>query len=167
MATDINNVTLVGRLTNDPQLKYLPSGTAALEFSIANNYYISSKESNEVSYFDIVLFGKTAESLSRFLVKGKQVGVSGTLRQDRWQDKEGSQRSRVRINAQSVQLLASQQGSGDGNSQNAKPYYKEAPASDKSEYGNTGNTGNTGGSGGTSNFGNDSSSFSDDDDVPF
>jgi len=159
MATDINNVTLVGRLTNDPLLKYLPSGTAALEFSIANNYYVSSKESNEVSYFDIVLFGKTAESLSKFLVKGKQVGVSGTLRQDRWQDKEGSPRSRVRINAQSVQLLSPNQSSGDGNTQNAKPYYKEAPASNNNEHGNTG--------GSTSNFGNDSSSFSDDDDVPF
>ncbi len=157
MATDINNVTLVGRLTSDPQLKYLASGTAALEFSIANNYYVSSKESNEVSYFDVVLFGKVAESLSKFLVKGKQVGVSGTLRQDRWEDKEGAKKSRVRINAQSVQLLASQ--SGDGNNQNAKPYYKEAPASNNNEHSNTG------GSSSTSNFGNDS--FSDDDDVPF
>ena len=157
MATDINNVTLVGRLTNDPQLKYLPSGTAALEFSIANNYYVSSKESNEVSFFDIVLFGKVAESLSKFLVKGKQVAVSGTLRQDRWEDKEGAKRSRVRINAQSVQLLASQQG--DGSNENSKPYYKETPASNN-EPSNTGSS-----SGGSSNFGNDS--FSDDDDVPF
>ena len=160
MATDINNVTLVGRLTNDPQLKYLPSGTAALEFSIANNYYVSSKESNEVSFFDIILFGKVAESLSKFLTKGKQVGVSGSLRQDRWEDKEGGKKSRVRINAQSVQLLASQ--SGDGNNQNAKPYYKEAPASNNNENSNIGGSSS---STPVPNFGNDS--FSDDDDVPF
>lgn len=155
MATDINNVTLVGRLTNDPQLKYLPSGSAALEFSIASNYYVVSKATNEVSYFDIVLFGKSAESISKFLVKGKQVAVSGSLRQDRWQDKDGGNRSKVRIIAQSVQLLSPQQSSGDGSNQNAKPYYKDGASNDSYSPPTSS----------PSNF--ESDSFSDDDDVPF
>ena len=55
--SDVNNVTLIGRLTADPMLKYLPSGSAVVEFSIANNYYVSTKNANEVNYFDVVAFG--------------------------------------------------------------------------------------------------------------
>lgn len=106
MATDLNNVMLIGRLTKDPESKYLPSGMAVVEFSIANNYYMSNKGSNEVNYFDVVAFGKMAETVAKYLTKGKQIAITGTLRQDRWQDKDtNTARSKVRIIMQSMQML--------------------------------------------------------------
>lgn len=106
MATDFNSVTLIGRLTADPVSKYLPSGSAVVEFSIANNYYVSSKNTTEVNYFEIVAFGKMAETVSKYLTKGKQVAIMGTLRQERWQDKDtNASRSKIRIIMQSMQML--------------------------------------------------------------
>ena len=111
MASDLNNIMLIGRLTKDPESKYLPSGSAVVEFSIANNYYMSSKNSTEVNYFDVVAFGKMAETVAKYLTKGKQVAISGTLRQDRWQDKDtNAARSKVRIIMQSMQMLGSAGG---------------------------------------------------------
>ena len=63
--TDHNGVTLIGRLTSDPQRKYTQSGMEVAEFSIANNYYVSTKNTTEVNYFDIVAFGKLAETVSK------------------------------------------------------------------------------------------------------
>lgn len=106
MATDLNNVMLIGRLTKDPESKYLPSGMAVVEFSIANNYYMSNKGSNEVNYFDVVAFGKMAETVAKYLTKGKQIAITGTLRQERWQDKDtNTARSKVKIIMQSMQML--------------------------------------------------------------
>ncbi|AEM22678.1 single-stranded DNA-binding protein [Brachyspira intermedia PWS/A] len=111
MATDFNSVTLIGRLTADPVSKYLPSGSAVVEFSIANNYYVSSKNTTEVNYFDVVAFGKMAETVSKYLTKGKQVAIMGTLRQERWQDKDtNAARSKVRIIMQSMQMLGASSG---------------------------------------------------------
>lgn len=108
MASDINNVILVGRLTRDAELSYLPSGTAALAFSIAVNR--SKKEGDqwveEANFFDISYISKSAENFKQYLTKGKQVGIQGSLKQDRWQDKEsGQNRSKIKIMASSVQLL--------------------------------------------------------------
>lgn len=118
MASDINNVILVGRLTRDAELSYLPSGTAALAFSIAVNR--SKKEGDqwveEANFFDISYISKSAENFKQYLTKGKQVGIQGSLKQDRWQDKEsGQNRSKIKIMASSVQLLggrADSNGSG-------------------------------------------------------
>ena len=115
MATDFNSVTLIGRLTADPVSKYLPSGSAVVEFSIANNYYVSSKNTTEVNYFDVVAFGKMAETVSKYLTKGKQVAIMGTLRQERWQDKDtNAARSKVRIIMQNMQMLGSTNAAAAG-----------------------------------------------------
>ena len=76
MATDFNSVTLIGRLTADPVSKYLPSGSAVAEFSIANNYYVSTKNATEVNYFDVVAFGKMAETscYNGYFKTGKMAG---------------------------------------------------------------------------------------------
>lgn len=108
MATDFNNIIMIGRLTADPVEKFLPSGDAIAEFSIANNYYVTNKNSTEVNYFDAVAFGKTAETINKFLNKGKQIAINGTLRQERWQDKDtNSTKSRIRIIVHSIQMLSS------------------------------------------------------------
>ena len=105
--SDHNIVTLIGRLTADPQRKYTQGGMEIAEFSIANNYYVSTKNTAEVNYFDIVAFDKLAETANKYLTKGKQVCISGTLRQERWQDKNtNTTKSKVRIIMQSMQMLA-------------------------------------------------------------
>jgi len=104
---DINTVTLVGRLTRDAELKYTTGGQAISQFSIANNQ--SQKKGDEwvdfANFFDCALWGKTAESLTPYLVKGKQICIMGRLKQDRWADQAGQNHSRVGINVSHVQLL--------------------------------------------------------------
>jgi len=110
---DINHVVLVGRLTRNAELKYTASGAAVSKFSIAINQRRKKDDQwvDESHFFDIVLWGKTAESLNQYLVKGKQVGIEGQLRQDRW-EQEGQSRSRVEIFATNVMLLGGGGGGG-------------------------------------------------------
>ena len=102
MAYEINNVTIVGRLTRDPELKTVGDNVPLCNFSIANN---PGKEDKDVSYFDVTAWNKTAEAVSKFMTKGSQIVVQGTLKQDRFQDKEGNNRSKVSINANNVQFV--------------------------------------------------------------
>ncbi|MDR1363459.1 MAG: single-stranded DNA-binding protein [Spirochaetaceae bacterium] len=110
---DLNHVSLIGRLTRDAEYKVLPSGQAVCNFSIAVNRRRKNGDSweDEANYFDIVLWGKQADSLNRYLIKGKQIGVDGELRQDRWQQ-DGQNRSKVVISAINVQLLGGGPGQG-------------------------------------------------------
>lgn len=111
--TDLNHVTLIGRLTRDAELKYTQNGFAISNFSIAVNRRRKNGEQwvEEAHFFDITLYGKSAESLKQYLIKGKQIAVDGELRQDRW-EQDGQQRSKVVIAANNVQLL----GGGSPNS---------------------------------------------------
>jgi len=115
--SDINHVILVGRLVRDAELKYTNTGMAICKFSIAVNYRKKDgvKWSEKASFFDVVLWGKSGESVNKYLVKGKQVGIEGELRQERW-EKEGKNLSKVEIFASNVQLLG-----GQGSSQAQKP----------------------------------------------
>jgi len=119
MANDINIVTLVGRLTRDSELKYTNSGTAVCKFSLAVNRKKRSGDqwTDEVSYFDIVLWGKQGEAIQQYLGKGKQIAVSGELRQNRW-EQDGQTRSKVEVVASNVQLLGGSGGSNTGKSGN-------------------------------------------------
>ncbi|GMO47691.1 MAG: single-stranded DNA-binding protein [Termitinemataceae bacterium] len=114
---DINHVTLIGRLTRDAEYKVLQSGQAVCNFSIAVNRRrkVGEQWEDEANYFDIVLWGKQADSLNRYLIKGKQIGIDGELRQDRWQQ-DGQNRSKVVVSANNVQLLGGGQGNGQGGS---------------------------------------------------
>jgi len=100
MAADLNHVTLIGRLTRDAELKYTSAGFAISNFSIAVNRRRKNGDQwmEEASFFEINLYGKSAESLKQYLVKGKQVAVDGELRQDRW-EQDGQPRSKVVIAA--------------------------------------------------------------------
>jgi single-strand DNA-binding protein len=120
---DINHVVLVGRLTRNAELKYTNNGGAVSKFSIAINQRRKKDDQwvDEAHFFDIVLWGKTAESLNQYLVKGKQVGIEGQLRQNRW-EQEGQARSKVEIFATNVMLLGGGSGgSGGGGRQAAAP----------------------------------------------
>jgi single-strand DNA-binding protein len=107
--TDLNNVTVIGRVTqeiSDKDFGYISTGTAKLSLHIANNESRKKGENweDETSYFDITVWGKPAENLKQKIRKGLLVGVSGRLKQDRW-EKDGQKKSKIYINADSVQIL--------------------------------------------------------------
>jgi single-strand DNA-binding protein len=107
MGRDLNHIDMIGRLTRDAEIKYTKANLCIANFAIAVNDM--KKENNswvdEVSFFDCTLFGKTAENIGKYLLRGKQVGIEGKLRQERWTNSEGEKRNRVKINVQTVQLL--------------------------------------------------------------
>ncbi len=105
----INNITIIGNLTKDAEVRYTQAGTAVVSFSLAYNH-----DKETVSYFEVTVWGEYGEKVKPYLTKGKQVALRGELRQSRWES-EGQARSRVGITAREVQLLggerkASQQG---------------------------------------------------------
>ena len=119
MAADINKVVLVGRLTRDAEQSYTQSGFALLKFSIAVNRNRKQGDQwiEEASFFDVTVFGRQGEAIASYMTKGKQVGVEGQLRQDRWEAQDGSKRSKVTIDANNVQLLGGRDGGSQGGSQ--------------------------------------------------
>ena len=127
--TDLNHVTLIGRLTQDlgsdeRSFGYVGNGQARANVSIAVNRSKKNGDQwiEEVNYFNITIWGKTAENLKPYLTKGKQICVEGHLKQDRW-EKDGQKQSRVTIVADNVQLLG---GRGD-NSQSGNQMAGGAP----------------------------------------
>ena len=130
MANDMNTVMIIGRLTRDMETRYTAGGMAIGKFSLAVNRKKKSGEQwvDEASFFDVTCFGKTAENLAQYMTKGKQVGVDGSLHQDRW-EKDGQNMSRVVINADSIQLL------GGGTEQTSPaPSRKEAPQNQPGDF---------------------------------
>jgi single-strand DNA-binding protein len=111
---DINQVVLIGRLTRDVELKYTNTGFAIANLSLAVNRRVKRDDSwqDEGNFFNCVLIGKRAEALSQYLVKGKQIGIQGELRQNRW-EQDGQPRSRVEIFINDIQLLGGR-GSDQG-----------------------------------------------------
>jgi single-strand DNA-binding protein len=123
--TDLNTVTIIGRLTRDAELKFTASGQAISSFSIAVNSQKKQGDAwvDDPSFFDVTYWcGNRSEGLAPFLTKGKQIGVAGRLKQDRW-EKDGEKRSKVIIVAEAVNLLGSAQA-GQGEAQ--KPQGKES-----------------------------------------
>ena len=102
----LNSVNIMGNLTRDPEIKYTPSGKAVCSLSIANNrvYSKNNEKVTEVSYFDVEVWGVTADNCAKYLKKGSGIIVEGRLRQDRW-EKDGKTQSRVRITANSVHFM--------------------------------------------------------------
>jgi single-strand DNA-binding protein len=134
---DLNRVTLIGRLTRDAELKYTSGGTAVCKFSIAVNRRKKNGDEwvDEASFFDVVLWGRQGEAVNRYLLKGKQVGVDGELRQERWQDRDsGQSRSKVEIEASNIQLL----GGGNNNDDDSG----RSRGGNNSESGRSGSYGN-------------------------
>jgi single-strand DNA-binding protein len=121
MASDINSVNIVGRLTRDIEIKYSQSGTAIGRFSVANTQSKKQGEQwiEESHFFDCTLLGRRADALQKYLLKGQQVAVHGKLQQDRWQDKQtGQNRSKVGIFVSDIQLLGGKRDGQQGSGQN-------------------------------------------------
>ena len=123
--TDLNKVIEIGRLTKDASVEFIQTGTPKCEISIAVNRSVKKGNdwADEVSYFNVTIWGKTAQNLEKYLKKGTQICVEGYLKQDRW-EKDGQKQSRVSIVAENVQLLGSGKG---GNSQNNDAFPEDNP----------------------------------------
>jgi single-strand DNA-binding protein len=128
MANDINVVVLVGRLVRDCEVKVTAGGTSVCRFSVAINRRKKTGETwaDEVNYFDVSLWGRSADTLKPYLTKGRQVSIEGELRQNRW-EQDGQARSKVEIFANQVQLLSSPGTGADGTAP-AKDYKAAAGA---------------------------------------
>jgi single-strand DNA-binding protein len=123
--SDLNLVSIIGRLTRDVELKYTTTGTAIAELSIACNRSVKRGESweTDVSYFDATMYGRMAEGLKPYLTKGKMVAIIGHLKQDRW-EKNGQKFSKLRIEVEELQLLG---GNSVFPNNNAVPHQVMSP----------------------------------------
>jgi single-strand DNA-binding protein len=101
-----NNVTIVGNLTRDPELRFTPSGQATTTFGVAVNRRWQNRQTQEwdeaTSYFDVVCWAQMAENVAQSLGRGSRVVVSGRLDQRSWENSEGDKRSKIEITADEV-----------------------------------------------------------------
>ena len=112
---NLNRVLLIGNLTRDPEIRYTPKGTAVADVGLAVNRVLNTEEGErreEVTYVDVVLWGRLAEIADQYLKKGRPVFIEGRLQLDSWDDKQtGQKRSRLRVVAENMQLLGSRSDS--------------------------------------------------------
>ena len=115
---DYNKVLLMGRLTRDIELRYTSNNQAVANIGLAVNRRWRSKEGEdreETTFVDCEAWGRTAEVMSQYLSKGRPVFIEGRLKLDQWQDKDGSNRSRLRVVVDNFQFIDSR-GEGGGGS---------------------------------------------------
>ncbi len=116
----VNKVILVGRLGQDPDIRYSPGGVAVAKFSLATNDSVSAGEGkweDRTEWHRIVTFGKTAEFCGNYLSKGRQVYIEGSIRTNQWEDAQGQKRYMTEIIAREIQLLGSAEGQSQSQSQ--------------------------------------------------
>ena len=114
MARGINKVILVGNLGKDPETRYMPSGSAVTNLTLATSEAWKDKQSGEqqerTEWHKVAMFGRLAEIAAEYLRKGSQVYIEGKLRTRKWQDKEGKDRYTTEIVADEMQMLGSKGG---------------------------------------------------------
>lgn len=128
MAWDINSVMIIGRLASDVELKTIPSGAHVANFRVAVGGAKNADDKENVSFFTVVAWNKTAENCEKYLSKGKQLAVLGRLEQRSWTTQDGGKRSTVEIVAERVEFL------GGGNNTEKQPQ-KEEPGQSWDEMG--------------------------------
>lgn len=124
MANDLNQCNFIGRLGKDVETRYLPSGQAVAEFSIAVGSQWKDSQSGEkkeaTEWVTCSVFGKLAEICSQYLAKGSKVYISGNMKTDKWQDQQGNDRYTTKIKVRDMQMLDS------------KPQGQQAPQQNQS-----------------------------------
>jgi single-strand DNA-binding protein len=110
-----NRVILVGNLTRDPELRYIPSGTAVSDIGLAVNDRVKRGDQwvEEPVFVDITLWGRQAEIANEYLSKGSSVLIEGRLKLDRW-EKDGQKHSKLKVIGERMQMLGSRGGGGGG-----------------------------------------------------
>ncbi len=125
--TSINKVILIGNLGRDPEVRYMPSGDAVANITIATTETWKDKageKQEQTEWHRVAMFGKTAEIAGEYLKKGSQVYIEGKLQTRKWTDKEGQERYTTEIRADRMQML----GSRSGGSERMAPPDEEAAA---------------------------------------
>jgi single-strand DNA-binding protein len=111
----LNKAFLIGNLTRDPELRYIPSGSAVCSFTIASNRVYKTQtgeKKEEVSFVRVVVWGRMGEICSEYLKKGRSVFVEGRLQSRSWDAPDGQKRSTLEVIALNVQFLGSGPGAG-------------------------------------------------------
>ena len=118
-----NRVVLVGNLTRDPELRYIPSGTAVSEIGLAVNDRVKKGDQwvDETTFVDVTLWARTAEVANEYLSKGSSVLIEGRLKLDMW-EKDGQKRSKLRVVADKMQMLGGRGGGGGGGGGASRPH---------------------------------------------
>ena len=130
----LNKVMLIGNLTRDPQLSYLPSQTAVVEFGLAINRTFRKQDGSqgeETCFVDCQMFGKRAEVINQYVKKGDPLFVEGRLKFDSWQAQDGSKRSKLRVFVENFEFLgkgsSGRQNSGQGSDGPPPPTDEDVP----------------------------------------
>lgn len=120
----MNNVTLVGRLTQDVEMRYVPgTGTPVANFTLAVDRDFTDKDGNrQADFIDIQVWNKQAETCEKYLAKGHMVGITGSIRIDSYTDNQGVRRRSFRINANRVQFLTPKGNGNTGNIQEEQQF---------------------------------------------
>ena len=156
---NFNKVLLVGNLTRDPELKHTPSNQAVAQIGLAVNRQFNTKDGEkreETTFVDCEAWGRTAEVMCQYLAKGRPVLVEGRLKLDQWQDKDGNNRSKLKVVVENFQFLGGRgeggSGSGGGGGQS---------------YAGSGSNGGGGSGGGSGGGGGGGGGGDGDDSIPF
>lgn len=128
----MNSVNIIGNITKDINLKYLPSGLAVADFSIAVNQDYKKQDGTKVektSFFDIKVLGRQSETINNFFRKGSKIGITGELEQETWTANDGSNRSKVVIKLQQFTFIDRKQDNQQSNSyQQPQQGYNQNPS---------------------------------------
>ena len=131
----MNNVVLVGRLTKDPELKYIPvSGTPVATFTLAIDRDYKNKDgSTSTDFIPVEIMGKPAEFCANYITKGRLVGVQGSIRVDRYDTPNGEKRTFTKVAGRNIQALESSRGSLEG-SPSSGPQFKPSDVVSPDEF---------------------------------
>ncbi len=125
-----NRVILVGNLTRDPELRYIPSGTAVADIGLAVNDRRKNANGEWVEepvFVDVTLWARTAEVASEYLSKGSPVLIEGRLKLDTWQTNDGQKRSKLKVVGERMQMLGGRGGGGEARPRQDSEYSEAAP----------------------------------------
>lgn len=103
----MNKVLLTGRLTRDPELRYTPNGKAVCNFTIATNRPVVRDGEKTADFINCIVWGKTAENLSKYQVKGSLIGIDGRLESRSYDDKDGNKRYVTEVQVEHIEFLGS------------------------------------------------------------
>ncbi len=138
MARGVNKVIVVGNLGQDPETRYMPSGSAVTNLRIATNESWKDKETGEqkdrTEWHRVAMFGRLAEIAAEYLRKGSQVYIEGKLRTRKWQDKDGNDRYTTEIIADEMQMLGSRSGGGAPAMSDAPPASAPPPQQSADDF---------------------------------
>lgn len=128
----VNKVIILGRLGADPEVRYLPSGSAVANLRVATNEGYKDKQTGQfvesTEWHRIVLFGRLAEIAGEYLKKGRNVYIEGRIRTSKWQDQSGQDRYTTEIVAAEMQLIGGANGGGQGGGGYQQQSHQAAPA---------------------------------------